>query len=890
MSLKSNKKLFLIDGNSFCYRAYYAVRYLSNSKGQPTNAIYGFVAMIKKIIKDEKPDKIAVAFDLKGPTFRHEKFKEYKIQRKPMPDDLVSQMPYIKKVVAAYNIPIYELEGYEADDVLATLAEKAKTKGMDVFIVTGDKDILQLVGPHVKVYNPHKDGVIYGEKEVKERFGVGPAKMTDLMALMGDSSDNIPGVLGIGEKTAIEIMKKFESLEEILENTHQIKNDSMRKKIEDSKKMALLSKELVTIKTDVPIKVDIKDLNLKEPDEKALIELFKELEFRTLLKDIAPRKASHVNYRLVDDKKGFTELMGVLKKVKYFAFDFETTHHDPMRADAVGLSFCCREGHAYYVPLNALKDLSKDYVINELRHVFEDSGIKKSGQNIKYDLLILKNMGVALKGIEFDTMVASYLLNPSKSKHNLNDISLEYLGRSKGSIEELIGKGKKAITMDKVDVGKVSSYCCEDSDIVLSLKDILEKKIKEKKLEDLYFNVEIPLIDVLADMESCGISVDFGYLSTLSREMEKEIKACEKNIYSLAGEKFNINSPKQLQVILFEKLKMPIIKKTKTGASTDGEVLKTLSEKEELPKEILRYREFAKLKSTYVDNLPGLVNPRTGRIHTSFNQTVTATGRLSSSNPNLQNIPVKTDIGRKIRRAFIAGRKSHLILSADYSQVELRILAHLSRDKALISAFTEDRDIHSFTASLIYGLEEKDITENMRQAAKTVNFGIVYGMSAYGLSRDLGIDVQESAKFIDAYFERYPHVKDYLEGKIEEAKKNGFVTTILGRRRYIPEINSTNTAVSNFAKRVAVNTPIQGSAADLIKMAMINIHKELSKFDAKMILQVHDELVFEVDKKELKKVASVVKNGMENIMKLRVPVKVDLETGKNWLDTEGVKL
>ncbi|MBL7157365.1 MAG: DNA polymerase I [Candidatus Omnitrophica bacterium] len=888
---RSNKKFFLIDGNSFCYRAYYAIRHLSNSKGQATNAIYGVIAMIRKIIKDEKPDMIAVAFDLKGPTFRHEKFKDYKATRKPMPDDLVSQIPYIKKIVTAYNIPIYEMPGYEADDVLATLAEKcAKTKNVDTFLVTSDKDAMQLVGSRIKVYSPHKDGMVYGEKEVKERFGVGPDKITDLMALMGDASDNIPGVPGIGEKTAVELMKKFDSLEDLLKNVHKVKSQSQRKKIEQSKELALLSKDLATVDRNVPIEVDLNDLCMQEPNEKALIELFKELEFRNLLKDITPKQKHEGTYDIVDNKKSFMKLMQALKGVKSFAFDFETTHYDPMRAVPCGVSFCWSEGEASYIPLNALTDISKEEVLEELKGIFEDSNIKKIGQNIKYDALILKNLGIPVKGIAFDTMVASYLLNPSKSRHNLGDIAFEHLGRTMESIEDLIGKGKKAITMDRVDVRKVCDYCCRDSDATFSAKAILLKKMEERNLEKLFFDVEIPLINVLADMEFSGVSIDTKYLNALSGDLEKEIKKLEKIIFELAGESFNINSPKQLQVILFEKLKMPVIKKTKTGASTNEEVLRVLAEKERLPKEILRYRTLAKLTSTYVNSLPELINPKTGRIHTSFNQAVTATGRLSSSNPNVQNIPIRTETGKKIRKAFVAEKKEQLILSADYSQIELRILAHLSGDNNLIGAFREGRDIHAFTASLIYGLDEKDVDQKMRSTAKTVNFGIVYGISAYGLSRDLGIDVREAAKFIDAYFERYPLVKTYLEEKVKETRDAGFVTTILGRRRYIPEINSENVSVRNFAERTAVNTPIQGSAADLIKLAMIEIHGSLDNFDARMILQVHDELVFEVGKKDLKKFAKVVKSGMENVMNLKVPITVRLEAGINWLEMEAVGL
>ena len=890
MSNKSKKRFFIIDGNSFCYRAYYAIKHLANSKGQPTNAIYGVISMIKKIISDEKPDMIAVAFDLKGPTFRHEKYENYKVTRKPMPDDLVSQIPYIKKVITGYNIPIFEMTGYEADDVIATLTEFAKESGVESYIVTGDKDMLQLVDPDVKVYSPGKEKVIYDEERVFFRFGISPKQITDLMALMGDSSDNIPGVLGIGEKTAVGLMKEFESLDNILKNTQKIKSDSMRKKIESSKEIALLSRELATVRRDVPIDIKLSELDRKDPDNEALAILFKELEFGRLLKDVAEKRKPSDAYKIVDNEKGLKKMIQMLKHAKTFAFDFETTHWDPMRARAVGVSFCSKENEAYYVPFNALSGITQKRVVEQLKRIFEDESIKKTGQNIKYDLLILKNLGVHLQGVEFDTMVASYVLNPSKSRHNLNDIAVEHLGRTKGAIEDLIGKGKKAVTMDQIDVDKVCDYCCEDSDITFSLRGVLKKKLNDKDLYDLFSKVEMPLVNVLADMEASGVSLDEKYLSGLSQEIAEEIATLEKNIYSLASEEFNINSSKQLRLILFEKLKMPVIKRTKTGPSTDEGVLRVLAEKEPLPKELLRYRTLSKLKSTYVDSLPALINKSTGRIHTSFNQTITATGRLSSSNPNLQNIPIRTVMGRKIRKAFVAENKMHLILSCDYSQIELRILAHLSGDEVLTKAFIDDRDIHKFTASLVYGVSEDDVTKEMRVSAKTVNFGIVYGMSAYGLSRDLGIDVAVAAKFIESYFNRYPRVKEYLDEKIEEAKNKGFVTTMLGRRRYIPEINSSNAAVSNFAKRTAVNTPIQGSAADLIKLAMIDVHKKLSAFDTKMIMQVHDELVFEIDKKELKEFAGVVKNSMENVMKLDVPIKVRLLAGKNWLEMEQVKL
>jgi len=884
------RRLFLIDGNSFCYRAYYAIRSLSNSKGQPTNAVYGFVTMLNKIVKENKPDMLALAFDLKGPTFRHKKYEEYKIHRKPMPDDLVSQIPYIKEVVAAYNIPIYEVQGYEADDVLATLAKKAEEHDIETFIVTGDKDALQLVGSHIKVYSPHKEGFVYDAKRVKETYGVEPEHMIDIMSLMGDATDNIPGVKGIGEKTAVELIGEFGSLDNLLKNIDKIKSESRKKMLKDNIEMARLSRELAILDTDVPMKIDFKELELKEPDQPRLMELFKELEFKSLLKDVTPRDKLDSTYELVDSDKKFADLVSKLKELKEFAFDFETTSEDPMLAEPVGVSFSWKIGEAHYCPMN--KYLGRKEVLKALKGVFEDDKIKKIGQNIKYEYVVLANHGIELKGIVFDTMVASYLLNPSKLNHNLEDISLEYLNHKLTTpIEELLGKGKHAITMDKVDVDKVCQYCCEDSDVTLRLKKILEKELSSKGLDSLFYDVEIPLIEVLAIMETNGVAIDKDYLGDLSKEMEGKLDRLTKHIYKIAGEEFNINSPKQLSKILFEKLKLPVVKKTKTGISTNEEVLLKLAPAHELPQSLLEYRELAKLKSTYVDSLPELINPKTGKVHTSFNQTVTATGRLSSSEPNLQNIPIKTEEGRKIRRAFIASSKGSLLLSADYSQIELRILAHLSGDRVLIAAFREGRDIHAFTASLVFGIEEKDVTSDMRNMAKTVNFGIVYGMSPYGLSQSLKIDVDKAKNFIDAYFERYPDVRKYLEGLVAEAREKGFVTTLLGRRRYIPEINSADMRMRQFAERTALNTPIQGSAADVIKVAMIAINDRLlkNKSGAKMTLQVHDELVFDVPGEELHDVCKIVKDGMEKIIKLEVPVEAHVEAGKNWLEMEEYK-
>jgi DNA polymerase-1 len=883
----SKKRLFLIDGNSFCYRAYYAIRPLTNSKGQPTNAVYGFVTMLNKLIKDNAPDMLAVAFDLKGPTFRHEKYEEYKIHRKPMPDELVSQMPIIKEVVAAHNIPIYEMQGYEADDILATVAKKAEERDIDTFIVTGDKDALQLVNQHIKVCNPQKDNIIIDSAKVKELFGVGPDRIPDLMALMGDATDNIPGVPGIGEKTAIELMAEFGSLENLLKHVDKVKGESRKNKLRENEKLAVMSKELAVLDAAVPIKIDFKEMELKEPDGPRLLELFKELEFKSMVKEFTPKGKLDSTYELIDDDKGLKKLLAQLEEVKEFAFDFETTAEDPMLADPVGVSFSWRKGHAHYVPLNKYHDCSE--TLEAMRPIFEDRKSLKIGQNIKYEYIILANRGIMLGGKLFDTMVASYLLNPSKLNHNLEDISIEFLNhRMTTPIEELIGKGKSAITMDKVDVQKVSDYCCEDSDVTFRLKGILAGQMEERGLSELFSEVEMPLTRVLAGMEIEGVSIDRDYLGELSKEMERKLEKLTKKIYELAGEEFNINSPKQLSAILFEKLKLPIIKKTKTGISTDEDVLRKLAPKHKLPHALIEYRELSKLKSTYVDSLPELINPKTGRIHTSFNQTVTATGRLSSSEPNLQNIPIKTEEGRRIRKAFVPSSGKNVLLSADYSQIELRVLAHLSGDKHLQKAFRDGSDIHSFTASLVANVDEKDVTPEMRSMAKTVNFGIVYGMSPYGLSQSLGIEVDKAKEFIDSYFSRYPDVKKYLEAMVAEARDKGCVTTILGRRRYIPEINSPDMRLRQFAERMAINTPIQGSAADIIKIAMIRISETLAreKLATRMTLQVHDELVFDVPKTELAAAYRLVKDGMENVIKLHVPVEAHIEVGKNWLEMD----
>ena len=891
-------KLFLIDGNSFCYRAFYAIKELANSQGEPTNAVYGFISILRKLIKDEKPDYLAVAFDLKGPTFRHKKYEEYKIHRKPMPDSLITQMPVIKDVVKAYRIPIFEKEGFEADDIIATIARKLAGISLDVYIVTGDKDALQLVTPHIKVYSTHKEGLIYDAEKVNERYGVGPEKIVDLLALMGDTSDNITGVPGFGEKTAVSLIQEFNSLDEILDKPEKIKSEARRRLIIEHADKARLSKELATLDDKVPLDIDLEEMKIKEPDSEKLLAIFKRLEFRNLIQEYAPQTSLDSKYHLISDKNSFVGLLKKLRKTDLFVLDFETTSSDPMIARPIGISFSFKKGEAYYVAFRresarliadkTESDIDRTWALEELRPLLEDAKIKKAGQNIKYEYVILRNQGIKLAGIYFDTMVASYLLNPSKLNHNLDDIAMEHLNYKAIPITDLIGKGKSAITLEEVDINRVCEYSCEDADVTLRVMMIFEKKLKEKGLDKLFSEVEIPLVGVLAEMELAGVAIDIKFLADMSARMGKELDALTRDIYSIAGCEFNINSPQQLSNVLFEKMKLPVIRRTKTGISTDESVLKKLAPGNPLIALILEYRSLSKLTSTYIDALPELINKKTERVHTSFNQTVTATGRLSSSDPNLQNIPIKTDIGKEIRKAFVPFDKKDLLISADYSQIELRILAHLSGDENLITAFEKGHDIHTYTASLVFGVKEKEVTKKMRAQAKTVNFGIVYGISPYGLSRDLEIDVGDAEKFIQNYFERYPGVRAYLDETIKIARAEGYVTTILNRRRYVPEINSPNINIRQFAERVAINTPIQGSAADLIKVAMLNIWSAFEKkhFKSKMILQVHDELVFEVKKGEAEELKKIVKKEMEGVFKLKVPILVSIGEGRNWLETE----
>jgi DNA polymerase-1 len=891
MSGKKKARLYLVDGNNYVYRAFHAIRSLSNSKGFPTNAVYGFTTMLLKVIRDGKPDYVAVAFDSKGPTTRHALFPEYKATRPATPEDLLPQIPVIRSLVRAFRIPVLEKEGYEADDLLATAAKMGVEAGMEVVIVSGDKDLLQLVGDGLKVLDTMKE-MLYGSEEVKERFGVEPAQLGDVLALAGDPVDNIPGVRGIGGKTAPELIGRYGSLAGLYEKLDDV-TGARRRRLEEGREHAFLSRRLVTLLDDVPLGASLEDFRAREPDREAARAIFKEMEFTRLLREVAGAEGKTKRarqYSLVFTNKELAELAAALKKAGAFAVDLETTHIEPMRADIVGLAFSASPDTAFYVPvghsyLGAPEQLPLVRVLEVLGPLLTDPAVPKYGQNIKYDALVFKRAGVRLGGIAFDTMVASYVINPTRHRHNLTELALEYLDEKVSSYEDVAGKGKKQIPFSQVEVGKARDYAGEDADIALRLTETLRPKVEDLSLSELYYKLELPLVEVLAAMEEGGVLIDTQALRDLAKETDAQLQDLMKRVWAMAGVEFNLNSPKQLAEILFDKLGLPVLKKTKTGRSTDEGVLTQLAARHELPAQVLSYRQLAKLKNTYLDVLPTLVNPETGRVHTSFNQTVTATGRLSSSDPNLQNIPVRTDLGRRIRQAFIAA-PGNVLLSADYSQIELRVLAHLAADDGLLEAFRKGEDIHEQTATAIFGNEGGKVTDEQRRTAKSINFGIVYGMGAFGLSRQLGIDQGEAKEFIDRYFERFPGVRAFLDATLEKARVDGFVSTLLGRKRYLPELTARNRNVVQFAERMAINTPVQGSAADLIKKAMLEIHRELSSpggaWKSSMVLQIHDELLFEVPKKEKARLAAMVRKNMEGVMDLAVPLTVDIGIGPNW--------
>ena len=889
--MPKRKTFYLVDGSSYIFRAFFGVRQLSTSKGFPTNALYGFINMLQKVIREEKPDYLVVAFDSPDKTFRHKIYPDYKANREAPPEELAKQFPYFEPLVQAYGLSSVRRPGFEADDIIGTLAKKGTQEELEVVIVSGDKDMMQLISPNVYMLDTMKNKK-FMDKEVVEKFGVQADKVVEVMGLMGDSSDHIPGVAGIGPKIAAELIQKFGSIESLYKQINEVEKKKVKEKLEHDKENAFMSRELVSIDTEMDLEFNSDLMKAGKIDSAKLKKMFEEFEFVSFLEGMQDEvtnslKIDRSGYKTILTEKSFNDLIKSLVKKKSFVFDVETTNKRPVWARMVGISFSFEEGNACYLPLvhrylGSPDQLELKTVCEKLKPIFEDKRIKKCGHNIKYDLIVMANEGIALDGVDFDTMIASYLLNPSSRGHGLDALTMEYFGHKNLTYKEMVGAGNREIGFDEVEVNRATEYAAEDSDMTWRLKGKLQPQLKDSTLK-LYKEIELPLLEVLAEIELNGVYVDRKHLAELSSKIDKQLLRLEKDIYVLADEEFNINSPKQLSVILFEKLKLPVVKKTKTGYSTDVSVLELLAAEHKLPKQILSYRQLAKLKSTYVDALPGEIFKNTGRVHTSFNQTVAATGRLSSSNPNLQNIPIRSDMGKEIRKAFTA-EGDNMLLSADYSQIELRLLAHLSKDRALKDAFDKGEDIHARTAADIFGSSLDKVDENSRRMAKAVNFGIIYGLSAFGLSRQLNISRKDAKDFIDQYFLLYSKVRGFMDNTIAEARECGYTLTMFNRRRYLPDLKSDNRQVRESAERVAINSPIQGSAADLIKIAMIRLSRNLKKMklNSKMILQVHDELVFECPVREKKEIESLVRKEMEEACTLSVPLVVDIGWGKNW--------
>ena len=918
------EKLFLLDAYALIYRAYYAFikNPRINSKGLNTSAILGFVNTLEEVLTKEQPSHIGIAFDPSGPTFRHEAYEQYKAQREETPEGIRTAVPYIKDIIRAYRIPILEIPGYEADDVIGTLARQADARGVDTFMMTPDKDYGQLVTDHVKMYRPKygdKEFEVLGVEEVKEKYGLtSPTQVIDMLGLMGDSADNIPGCPGVGEKTATKLIQQFGSIENLLAGTDQLKG-ALKTKIENNKEQIEFSKFLATIKTDVPIELDMEQLKKEEPDEEKLRSLFEELEFRTLLdrkfKKENPQPAQDLfqgtlfadftadspedsknssltkynkadfDYQLIDTEEKRKKIIDLFLTNDFLSLDTETTGTDPISAKLVGLSFSIRENQAFYVPIPQ-NDKEAQKIVNEFKPIYENENILKIGQNIKYDLLVLQNYGVELKGKIFDTMIAHYLLQP-ELHHGMDYMAEVYLNYQTIHIEELIGKGKNQKNMADLPPTAVYEYACEDADVTLKLKNILEPQLKENDCDRLFWEIEMPLMPVLAYMERNGVCIDREGLKETSRLYTEEMNRIEQEIHELAGTDFNIASPKQVGEVLFDRLKIvDKPKKTKTGQYvTSEEVLESLRTKHPVVEKILEHRGLKKLLGTYIDALPKLVNPETGHIHTSFNQTITTTGRLSSSNPNLQNIPVRNEYGKEIRKAFIP-EEGCLFFSADYSQIELRIMAHLSGDEHMIEAFRNGYDIHAATAAKIFKKSLEEVTKEERSKAKTANFGIIYGITAFGLAERMGVSRTEAKELIEGYFQTYPKVKEYMNRSIEMAREKGYTETVYHRKCHLRDINSHNAVVRGYAERNAINSPIQGSAADIIKIAMIRIYHRFreEQLRSKMILQVHDELNFSVYPEEKEKVQQIVIEEMEHAYSMQVPLEADYGWGKNWLE------
>ncbi len=906
--------LYLVDGYALIYRAFYAMisRPLTTSSGENTSAPFGLARFLIDLLDAHEPDYLGVVFDA-GHSFREEKHPEYKATREKMPEELEASLPRCRELIEAFRVPVVEAENWEADDVIGTLARQASEEGLRTVIVSGDKDFYQLVDEDVWLMNPGRGGHAPVEAEwvtpenAAERLGVPPERVTDYLALIGDSSDNVPGVRGIGEKTAPKLLERFPSVEEVLDRLDEVESTRARNALEEHGEDALLSKELVTIRTDAPVELDLERFRREEPDRRRLRDLFLELEFHSLVREFAPEgEEVEEDYELVLDPDRAREVVEEMRGAGRCAVDTETTSLDPMRAELVGVSLCAEPGRAYYLPFGheppevardedgnptlALEEADEvdnlppftGEEMEPLRELLADPEVAKIGHNLKYDRIVLERAGGALEGIDFDTSLASYCLDPGKRDHSLDLLVMEKLGAQLTSWEEVAGSGASEVLFSRVPLEEALQYAGEDADYCLRLAELLADELEEHRLLELMRRIEIPLVPVLAAMEQRGIALDLDFFGELSGRVDRELAQVEEEIRKIAGEEVNLRSVPQLRELLFEELDLPVLKRTKTGPSTDESVLSELAARgHEVPRLILEYRELDKLNSTYVSVLPGLVHPETGRVHTSFNQTVAATGRLSSSEPNLQNIPVRSALGREIRKGFVP-EEGRVFLGADYSQVELRILAHLSEDPAFVEAFRAGRDIHRETAARIFGVDAEDVTGGMRDRAKTINFATIYGQGPSALASQLGISRDEAESFIDGYFERFERVAAYIEEMQERARDRGYVETVTGRRRYIPEIRSRNPGVRGFGERTAANSPIQGTAADLIKIAMIRLHERLDPDRARMLLQVHDELLFEVREDALEEVRELVVAEMEGAMELDVPLEVDVGTGDSW--------
>lgn len=890
----AGETVYVVDANSLIFQVFHALPEMTSPLGEPVNAVFGFTRDLLYLIEEKRPNYLFCAFDLPGPTFRHALYGEYKAERGEMPPELGAQYPKIHAVVERLGVPGLSEEGFEADDLLATIARVVDEAGGECVLVTGDKDCRQLITDRVAVYNVRKD-LMYDATALLEDWGIAPEQVVDFQSLVGDKVDNVPGVPLIGPKIARELLGKYETLEGVLDHAEEVSGKKRKENLIKYRDQALLSRKLVRLDAAVPMEIPFEAGRVGGLDHAGLAELFSELGFRTLTERMRSLDAGHApaewkqDYRAVTTRGELETLVARMSEQSLVAFDTETTSVDPNRAEIVGYSFAWEEGEAYYVPVRSPEPeshLGSEEALEILRPVLESPSVGKAGQNLKYDMLVLRRAGAELGGVAFDTMVASYLLEPGSRSHNLDELATRYLNHKNIKISSLIGSGKDQRCISEAPLAAVTDYACEDADVALRLVGILEEKLEAAELAELFREVEVPLIEVLVELEFNGIRVDRARLETLSATYGERIATLEKEVYELAGREFNIASPKQLQEILFTEQGLPVLKRTKTGPSTDASVLEELAAQHPLPAKIIEYRQYAKLKSTYVDALPQLAHEDTGRIHASFNQVVAATGRLSSSDPNLQNIPIRTEAGREIRSAFLPGEAGWQLMGADYSQIELRVLAHFSKDAALCEAFARDEDIHTLVAAEVHGVGPDEVTKEMRRSAKAVNFGVVYGQSPFGLAKQLGISQDEAARFIDAYFERYAGVEALLSRILEDCKRDGYVKTILGRKRFIQGIRSTTGRQRNLPERTAINTVIQGSAADLIKQAMTAVYRRLRKEElrTRLLLQIHDELVLEVPEEELSQTEAAVREEMTGIWELQVPLKVEVATGATWAE------